>query len=174
MEKYQKGKIYKITSTQLTKCYVGSTVSPLSIRFSQHKHRYLKGTENPSATELMKYDDAKIELVEDYPCGSKKELFAREGHWIKELDCVNVKIAGRTRVQYYQDNKQKINDNAKQYYQNNLVKMKQAKKAYYESNKDALENIRGSKIKCDICNREFRKDSISRHNKSKLHLSNLG
>lgn len=174
MDKFQNAKIYKITSSQITKCYIGSTTVPLSIRFSQHKHRYLKGNSNASANKLLQFNDAKIELIEDFPCKSKNELFEREGFWIKQFDTINNRTAGRTRTQYYLDNKDKINIQAKLYHQNNLAKMKKVHKTYYENNKDEINKVRGTKITCYVCNREFRKDHISKHNKTKIHLSNLG
>ena len=43
---------------------------------------------------------------EDYPCNSKKELDAREGEYQKNNDCVNKRVAGRTKKQHYEDNKE--------------------------------------------------------------------
>jgi hypothetical protein len=43
-----------------------------------------------------KYDDVRIELIEEFPCENKMELNAREGYYIRTLDCVNKVIPGRT------------------------------------------------------------------------------
>ena len=53
-------------------------------------------------------DNCKIELVELYPCNSKMELEKQEGRYIKENHCVNKHIAGRTNIEYYNDNKEQV------------------------------------------------------------------
>jgi hypothetical protein len=45
---------------------------------------------------FQKYDDVRIELIEEFPCENKMELNKREGHYIRTLDCVNKVIPGRT------------------------------------------------------------------------------
>ncbi|ARF11975.1 hypothetical protein Klosneuvirus_3_110 [Klosneuvirus KNV1] len=87
MVNYQNGKIYKIVSNQTIEVYVGSTTDELKSRFSGHKSAYKqyqnKKTHYVSSFELMKYDDASIILIENYPCDSKQELHK------KEQDCKN-------------------------------------------------------------------------------------
>ena len=56
-----------------------------------------------------------IELIELYPCSSKEELCAREGHSIRERGTLNMCIAGRTSKQYLEDD----NDRLKQYREDN-------------------------------------------------------
>jgi hypothetical protein len=36
-----------------------------------------------------KYDDVRIELIEEYPCKNKMQLNKREGYYIRNNDCVN-------------------------------------------------------------------------------------
>lgn len=46
---YQKSKIYKITSSQTDKIYIGSTIKTLSVRFAKHKtdyNRFINGKQN--------------------------------------------------------------------------------------------------------------------------------
>ena len=63
--------------------YIGSTVQSLEERFRCHKKdfkNYTNGTYHyVSSYEIIKHDDAYIELIEDFPCASRRELFAREG-----------------------------------------------------------------------------------------------
>jgi hypothetical protein len=80
MNKYQDGKIYKLTSKQTDKIYVGSTILILNVRMTGHRTKYKSG--NISSIEMLKYDDCIIELIEDYPCNSKKELLEREQHYM--------------------------------------------------------------------------------------------
>jgi len=47
-------------------------------------------------------------LIEEFACDSKAEPTAREAHYIRELDCVNERIPGRTRKEYYEKNKKEI------------------------------------------------------------------
>jgi hypothetical protein len=83
MNKYQDGKIYKLTSKQTDKIYVGSTIRTLDARMIQHKIQYKCGnSHNISSAEILKYDDCIIELIEDSPCDSKTELEKREQHYM--------------------------------------------------------------------------------------------
>jgi len=116
MVNYANGKIYKIVSDQIDKCYVGSTTKKyLSDRMGKHRtdyRRHKRGTMNYlTSFEIMKYDDAKIVLLECHPCVSKDELHARERHYIESLDCVNKRVEGRTRKEIvkacYENNKEK-------------------------------------------------------------------
>ena len=142
MPNYQNGKIYCIRSHQTERVYIGSTTQRLSKRMVGHR------SNSCSSRDILQYDDAYIELIENYPCIDVSELQMREGHFIRTTDCVNKNIAGRTDSEWYQDNKvtlqQAYQDNKpakiayeKQAYQNN----KPAKIAYskqaYENNKPA-------------------------------------
>ena len=113
--KYANGKIYKLISNRTDKICIGSTASTLNVRFSKHKNSYKNYVENDgaftTAHKLLRYDDCRIELMEDFPCNSKDELFEREGQLIRENwdNCVNKRIEKRTPRQYYIDNIEDIN-----------------------------------------------------------------
>jgi hypothetical protein len=98
MVNYQEGKIYMIWFENCDKIYYGSTTSTLPKRFYQHKNNYkLK----KSCTlfvffDLYGVDNANIELVEAYPCENRAELEAREGFYIRNNNCINRNITGRT------------------------------------------------------------------------------
>ena len=142
MPNYQNGKIYSIRShSRLDLVYVGSTIQPLSVRLGGHK----RPSNTSSSKQIIALGDAYIELIENYRCDSKEELMRREGEVIRRMDCVNKRIAGRTRQQYYQDNIDKIKqhyqdniDKTKQYYQNNKEKIKERCKKYRENKKHML------------------------------------
>ena len=142
MTDYSKTKIYKIESQLGDKIYVGSTAKEyLSQRFQQHKNHY-KHWKNGKACKTTSYElfdeygpeNCQIVLIEEYPCSNIDAKNAREGHYIRELNCVNKVILGRTNKQYNEDNKEK----RKEYYQENKEKMKQK----YEENKDKILEIR--------------------------------
>ena len=138
---YQKGKIYKLWSPQGTdeEVYYGSTCNDLRFRKSRHKSK------NDCRSKILfeKYDDVRIELVEDYPCNNKAELNKREGHYIRENKCLNKNISGRTMKEYYEDNKESIKEYYKKWKENNKEKYKEYKlkdkdyyKEYYKKNKE--------------------------------------
>ena len=84
MNKYQNGKIYKITSKQTDDVYIGSTIQELNRRFKCHKKNRC------SSREIMKYDDAIIELIELYPSNSLEELLWRERYLFDNMECINI------------------------------------------------------------------------------------
>ena len=84
-------------------------------------------------------ENCKIELVEEYPCENLEKLLKKEGEYIKSIDCVNKVVAGRTCKEYYEDHKDKIQQNTKEYKQANKFKIKQYKKEWHEANKDKIQ-----------------------------------
>lgn len=94
---YKEGKIYAIRSKQTEDFYISSTCCSLTKRFSQHKGRFTKeGNALPCPSkEILKYDDAFIELMELCPCENIDELNRRAGQLIREHrnKCVNAKVA---------------------------------------------------------------------------------
>ena len=142
MPDYQKAKIYKLWSPQGSEeeVYIGSTCNDL--RYRKHGHKQ-KGNSCNSKILFEKYDDLRIELVEDYPCNNKQELNKKEGEYIRENKCLNKQIAGRTLKEYCQDNKEKKNEYDKKWRENNKEiqreynkKNKEKKREYREKNKE--------------------------------------
>ena len=87
--------------------YVGSTCQPLSKIMHEHKSksRCNKNCGDNKFYQAMReigLDKCYIELIETYPCKSKEELRAREGHYIREKDTLNQKVAGRS-LKYWVD-----------------------------------------------------------------------
>src|SRR5690348_2273684 len=96
MPDYKLGKIYKIISNQTDKIYIGSTTEKyLSQRQVSHTRAYksfLNGKDHFRASyDILKFPDAKIILIETFPCNNKYELIAREQYWIEQFKdtCVN-------------------------------------------------------------------------------------
>jgi hypothetical protein len=127
MPNYSNGKIYTIRSmSRPDLIYVGSTTSPLSVRFAGHKCKKLA-----SSQRVISIGDSYIELYENYTCNNKEELNRREGAVIRSMNCVNICIAGRTRQEYHQENKSKRDD----YNRVNAKKIKEYHDKYDEVNK---------------------------------------
>ena len=108
MEKTQiNGKIYTIRSPNTDKYYIGSTTQKyLSERMAQHRcHK------NTKAREIINLGGAYIELLENYKCNTKDELYKREGELqrIYKNDIINKQISKRSKEEYEEDNKQKQN-----------------------------------------------------------------
>jgi exonuclease VII large subunit len=125
---YKNGQIYCIRSHQTDQIYIGSTCTTLAKRFYDHK----KKSNNRCSNEITQYTDAYIELIENFPCNSKKELNKREGQHIRnDENCVNKQIAGRTQKEHYIDNKERILEEKKIYQINNKEQILKQKKLYY-------------------------------------------
>jgi len=122
MPNYENGKIYRITSGNLT--YIGSTTAPtLAKRLAQHVSEYKRWKKDKSRyvssykiLDTCHYD---ITLIESCPCGSKDDLTARERYWIENMECVNKCIAGRTH-----------NECSKLYNETHAEQYKEYQKAY--------------------------------------------
>ena len=179
MNRYNNGKIYKITDVAYTKCYIGSTCESLSQRMIRHKYHYtayLKGTHKKTRSfELFDefgIENCKIEWVEDYPCNSKHELEAREGYHIKNTDCVNKTILGRDMKQWREDNKDHIKQLKRAMYErhkdNDEFKEfnQQKSKEYYKTNKDTINEKRKDKRECLLCGASVRKSDMVRHQRT--------
>jgi len=141
---YKQGKIYCLRSHQTEDIYIGSTVQPLHKRLHGHKKKY-KGFLNKknnymSSYEIVKYTDVYIELICDCPCNSRNELCKEEGKHIRNNNCVNKRIEGRTLKEWYQDNKEKIKLYQKEHYQDNKEKINERHKQYYNNNKQYYKN----------------------------------
>ena len=94
MNKYYDSKIYVIKSPNTNKIYIGSTIQPLKKRFCDHYSFYNNKTNNTSSKEIIKCNDAYIELLEQYKCNDEFELKIREKYYIeKNKDiCVNIRL----------------------------------------------------------------------------------
>ena len=168
MPNYQNGKIYSLRSHQTDDIYIGSTTQSLAVRKAGHRDNYKKHLNGkyPFTTSfnIIKFDDCYIELMENYQCNSRNELERREGQLIREMDCVNKNIAGRTPKEYRDDNKEVIAERGKEYYEENKEVIKERGKKYREANKEKLRE----KHTCE-CGGKYTLKHKSTHAKSKKH-----
>lgn len=129
---YKTGKIYRIICND-GHYYIGSTTQTLPRRL--HHHKQLSKKDKTAFYNHMKqlgWENASIELLEDYPCDTKKELSKREDEYItKEKEnplCLNINRAQLSPTErkeqvkeYYEANKSDI-----------LVKLTQYRKEHHE------------------------------------------
>ena len=176
---YANGRIYKIEPIcehDENEVYYGSTCQLLCKRMDKHRTNYkcwLNSKYGKAYVFVLfeKYgvENCKIYLVELYPCETKEELFAREGYHTKNNKCVNRMVAGRTRKQYYEDNKETILEQHKPYkreYNNkNLQKIQEYNKQYHEKNKE----YKQTKNVCN-CGGKYTNSDRSKHYKTKIHI----
>lgn len=138
LNRYANGKIYSIRSHQTDDIYIGSTCLPLYKRFYSHKSDYkLYLNEKKhyiSSFDIIKYDDSYIELIEDFSCKTKQELARKEGEHIRANNCVNKFIAGRTKKESYEDNKQLIKNRLEK----KKEQIKNQRKSFRENNKEHI------------------------------------
>lgn len=140
-------KIYKIVGYGLT--YYGSTKVDLKSRKSKHLYdtkKYLSGKgKYVSSCEIIKQgDDWDIKLVEDNI--NKDELLHKEGVYMKNNECVNKRIAGRTKKEFYQENKEEMRKKFKEFYQKNKEEIRRKYKEFYQENKDEINEKRRIKM----------------------------
>ena len=109
-------------------------------------------------------DEFDIEVVEEFPCNSKKELEKREGEIIREIGTLNSRIAGRTNQEYRnefkdylrefaRENKRKWRMDSREHY---LEKEKGYKKKYREKYKEQLKEKASERVECE-CGCSYRK-----------------
>lgn len=142
---YQDGKIYVVRNTVNKKLYYGSTCQPLHKRFHDHKNStsgYKKDRNLYKAMNELGFENFYIELVENFPCNSKPELVAREGHYIRVYNThkegYNMLVAGRSVKEWIEDNKEHVLAKRKEYHEKNKDKLNAKSKAYFNEHKEEL------------------------------------
>ena len=158
----EKGFIYKLTSPQTEKVYIGSTLKPLYFRLYQHKqsyNRFENGKGNYIGSfEVIKFDDCIIEELESFENLTRKGLSIFERKWYDTykangVQLCNVNIPMRTKADWMRENKEfldtwnkeyrvknkdKLNKFANEYYHNNKDKVIESQRKYYNQNKERI------------------------------------
>jgi len=169
MYDYSKAKIYKISSIHTEKVYVGSTTKKyLLTRLGQHEYTYnyyLSGkiTTYTTSYDILKLGDYQIELIEDYPCATKRELLLRERHWFDQLDCVNKARP----VVNAQEVKQLRHDRYEENKDERLAKM-----ALYRAKNNAKIKEHKNGVHMCECGMEYTQANKTRHERTNFHIQN--
>ena len=155
---FENGKIYKLICSETGNIYIGSTIVPLTRRLAKHK---TKSNNCMSKTFINPI----IVLIKDFPCNNKEELEAEEVIFIKEVNCVNKVIPGRTSKQW---NKDTANER-KQYRLDNADKIRERKRKWNLENADKIRGQQQKKYDCE-CGGKYTHNGRTKHIKTKKHL----
>ena len=195
---YKNGRIYCIRNNITDDIYIGSTTQPLSKRMAWHrqdaKHKAKMHYMLYSKFNEIGIDNFYIELLENYPCETLEQLRKREGEFIREMATLNSLMAGRTKKEYreqnkdkrreyleqnkdiikeknkeyYDTNKEKIKEQLKEYREQNKEKIKEYVKKYHKANRDKILEYKNQKMIC-ACGGKYTVSHKSHHEKSMKH-----
>ena len=175
INKYHTSKIYRISSNQCEKFYIGSTTMTLKERLSRHKANHKIYIEKGigsclTSFKVVKFDDAIIELIKNVKCENRKDLDKIEGEYIKEYHdrILNKNVAGRTYKEYYEAHKNEIKDKTKEWYEAHKNEKKDKNKEYYEVHKNEIVDKKKEKYECE-CGMKLSRGHKTRHEKTKKH-----
>jgi hypothetical protein len=163
MPDYARGKVYKITSGDLT--YIGSTTEPtLAKRLANHVSNYKRWKtgkyHDVTSFQVIELGNYQITLLELCACGSKDELFARERHWVETIPCINKVIPGRTRKEWMETYREYSCEMKKKYYEDHKDYLCELNKKYYEDHKEELKERMKARY-------QLKKEKISKDAKEK-------
>lgn len=148
---YENGIIYKLNCED-GYYYIGSTTSNPKVRLSNHKQSSKKDITRDVYKHInnIGWDKVKFEIIEKYPCKSKKELCACEDKYIhaakdkKDIMCLNINRALVTEEEKkrnmkisYEKRKDIISEQHKEYRQKNADKIKEYRTEYNKVNAEA-------------------------------------
>lgn len=130
--KYQKSKIYKIYRiSNPSDLYIGSTTGSIKKRFTYIKYYSRLGVNRKihNAIRIYGNDNFKCELIENYPCNSKKELKQREQYYKDLLNANLNNNISSTGIEYDNMDRKEYN---KQYKLKYKDKISEYNKEYYK------------------------------------------
>ena len=146
---YDNGKIYRLNCSD-GHFYIGSTVASLSVRMNGHKQSAKRETSRVYKHCLsIGWENVDIELIEEYPCNSRKELTAREDYYIQKyrdnnqcLNCIRAHVTPEERKeqvqQYYQEHRDEIIKSHREYVEENSEIVTERRAKYRKENAEVL------------------------------------
>ena len=124
-----------------------------------------------NSSKILKYPDARIRLIENFPCNTKKELKNREDEISRNTpNCINVIIIGERKSEY---NRDKAREKSRKYREKNPERTKAVMKKWHEDNKEyekEKRQIRNNIIVNCECGLSFKRPSLSGHLRGNPHL----
>jgi hypothetical protein len=170
-------KIYQIVCKETGEVYFGKTTKTLQHRLYQHKNDL-----NCTSRQIILRGDYYIEQINS--TFDEEESIRLERRYIETFECVNGIIPGRTRKEYYEENKDEILEKNKEWNKAHKEEMSEYNKEYreahkeeiseyhkewYEEHKEELSKKRKEKYTCE-CGSTIRKADKPRHERSQKHI----
>ena len=176
---YSNSKIYKLCTDIDPYFYIGSTTNALIRRLVGHRAKAKHFTHRKIYNHFneLGFENVKIVLIEKVSVKNLDELLQVENYHIRshinDEHCLNCNRALRSKQEYYEDNREILQENHKQYYEVNKESIRENHKQYrmdnqersaernhhyYENNKERIK-VRSKQY------REDNKERIREHNK---------
>jgi hypothetical protein len=115
-----------------------------------------------TAKEYKQENNGKIkEYMKTYRENKKEELqlYSKEYYYSHKEEC------NKKYKDWYEEHKEHRQDYNKNYYHENKAKLK-------EKHYAKLKEYQAQRVKCDLCDKEMRRDNLSKH-KKKIHSNNI-
>jgi hypothetical protein len=183
-----KGTVYLLISQNESSCfmYIGSTTWGLKKRIYKHKAQ----TSRCTSKRLFEICEPEVVVLQEVEVKDKDELRLLERKWLElYLDSywpyvINITCPIRSpeeRVeqqkqqnnQYYKANAVQLSEQQKQYRKANVVQLSEQRKQYRKANAVQISEKKKQLVMCLTCNCSITTSHLSRHNKTKKHISNL-
>lgn len=183
-------KIYEIRCNETDEVYIGKTTKTLKERLSKHKY-----SDSCTSKQIILREDYVMSEIDK--CDTEEESIFLESYYIRNTDnCINRNIPGRTkqewyeenkdeilerykiyseqnkekRKEYYEQNKDEILIRKKEYHEKNKDKISEKRKEYYEKNKDEINEKRKETYTCE-CGKISTIQHKARHERSQRHIN---
>jgi hypothetical protein len=149
-------KIYPSAVIYVLQCidnyyYIGSTINHPRFRLNNHKNDSNKYPDRRVYDHILKigWPNVMLQIVEEYPCNTKKELQIKEDQYIKEsihdeycLNHIRANVSPQERKEnvenYYLTHREQILQQHKTYIEANKQKVNEYKAAYRKDNAESL------------------------------------
>jgi hypothetical protein len=172
------GRVYKITSPQTEKVYVGSTKKTIEARFGDHKSDYkTRGDKiNIGSFDILKFDDAKVELLEEREFNNTKELYLLERFYMEQFENTTNKLRPivsnddvvEYQKKYHEANKERI----KKLNIENKDKIKISRRKYYDANINKIKEYQKEVLVCK-CGCNITRKAMKNHERTKRHIKQI-
>jgi len=161
--------------------YVGQTVN---VKDRIYTHKYDSKTSNTRVNKYIRehgWENFEMIFLEEKECENRAEAEIIEGYWAKKLEAsLNMKVPGRTKEEYREDNRDRIRLRDQKYHEDNRKKYQEYDRKYHENNRESIQ-LRGQKYRennseiinakhtCE-CGGRYTYSNKTKHEKTKKHI----
>lgn len=124
-----------------------------------------------SSVFVLDMEEWSMDVLHELEC-DEEEASRVEGNYIRNNKCVNRLVAGRTRQQYHQDNKERLNAKSRQYHQDNCDRLNERNREYNRTYRQANKEKRTEKVPCE-CGLMIKRGNMWQHLKSQKHAKRM-